>query len=155
MHVLHFILHWETIIFYKIHHKNCVIFQKWFHTCFKMLLLPFGDKIMSQKMLKLRLKIFNEFIWWGVFCKLGLIFLKVSHFFIWFVQEHNCRNLNLGLATKARACKGAIQEWSPRFTFHAPENARECEGMKPHTPKWTPIFRVGVPMDSWIFKGQL
>jgi hypothetical protein len=27
--------------------------------------------------------------------------------------------------------------------------------MNPHTPKWTPTLGVGVPMDSWIFKGWL
>jgi hypothetical protein len=25
------------------------------------------------------------------------------------------------------------------------ESARECEGMNPHTPKWTPILEVGIP----------
>jgi len=30
-----------------------------------------------------------------------------------------CRNPNLGLTTKARACKGAGQEGSPRLTSHA------------------------------------
>ncbi len=43
--------------------------------------------------------------------------------------------LALGLATKARACKGAGQELSPGVTFHALEDAKECEGMNPHTPK--------------------
>jgi hypothetical protein len=41
--------------------------------------------------------------------------------------------------------------WSPKITFHALGNARECEGMNPHTPKWTPILGNGVPMDIWIF----
>ncbi len=40
-------------------------------------------------------------------------------------------------------------------TFHALENARECEGTNPHTPKWTPILGVGVLMHSQIFKGKL
>jgi hypothetical protein len=43
---------------------------------------------------------------------------------------------------------------SPGITFHAPRSARECEGMNPHTPKWTPTLGVEVPMDLWIFKGQ-
>ncbi len=46
-----------------------------------------------------------------------------------------CRNLSLGLVTKARACKGASQEGSPRVTSHALENLGECEGMNPHIPK--------------------
>jgi hypothetical protein len=46
-----------------------------------------------------------------------------------------CRNPNLGLATNARACKSAGQVKSLRVTFHALENARECEGMNPHIHK--------------------
>jgi hypothetical protein len=45
-----------------------------------------------------------------------------------------CCNLNLGLETKARACKGTSQEGSPGVTFHAPESVGECEEMNPHTP---------------------
>jgi hypothetical protein len=40
-------------------------------------------------------------------------------------------------------------------TFHALENAKECEGMNPHTPKRIPILEVGISVDFWIFKGQL
>jgi hypothetical protein len=54
--------------------------------------------------------------------------------------ETNCRNHSLRLATKGRACKSAGQEGSPRVTFHAPESAKECEGMNPHTPKGTPTL---------------
>jgi hypothetical protein len=46
-----------------------------------------------------------------------------------------CRNLNLRLVTKARACEGAGQVSRPRVTFHAPESVGECEIMNPHTPK--------------------
>jgi hypothetical protein len=66
-----------------------------------------------------------------------------------------CRNPNLGLTTKARACKSAGQEGSPGVTFHVLASAKECEGMNPHTPKGTPTLRVGVPVDSRIFKKQL
>ncbi len=65
-----------------------------------------------------------------------------------------CRNHSLGLMTKARACKGAGQEGSPRVTFHVPRSVGECEGMNLHTPKWAPTLRLGVPMDSWIFREQ-
>jgi hypothetical protein len=47
----------------------------------------------------------------------------------------NCRNLSLGLTTKARGCKVAGQEKDPEVTSHAPRSAKECEGMNPHTPK--------------------
>jgi hypothetical protein len=63
-----------------------------------------------------------------------------------------CHDPNLGLVTKARACKGAHQEGSPRITFHAPKSVGECEGMNLHIPKWAFTLGVGVPMDSWIFR---
>jgi hypothetical protein len=66
-----------------------------------------------------------------------------------------CCNPNLGLMTKARACKGVGQEGSPRVTSHALGNVGECEGMSPHTPKWAPILGVRVQMDSQIFKERL
>jgi len=66
-----------------------------------------------------------------------------------------CRNPSLGLATKAKTCKGAGQTGSPWVTSHAPESVRKCDGMNPHTPKWTPTLGVGVPMDSWIFRERL
>ncbi len=46
-----------------------------------------------------------------------------------------CRNPNLGLAIKAKVCKGAGQKGSPRVTSHAPRSAKECEGINPHIPK--------------------
>jgi hypothetical protein len=78
----------------------------------------------------------------------------VVAYWFWDVEDI-CRNRNLELATKARVCKGAGQEWSPRITFHVLRSARECERMNPHTPKWVPTLGVGVPMDSWNFEGQL
>ncbi len=45
-----------------------------------------------------------------------------------------CRNLNLGLATKV-ACKGAGQEGSPRVTSYAFGSVEKCEGMNLHIPK--------------------
>jgi hypothetical protein len=71
------------------------------------------------------------------------------------LKETMCRNPNLGLTTKARACKGVSQKWSLRVTFHALGSVGECEGMNPHTPKRTPTLGVGVSMDSQIFKRQL
>jgi hypothetical protein len=46
-----------------------------------------------------------------------------------------CGNPSFGLVTKAKACKVASQEGSPRITSRAPDNAKECEGMNLHTPK--------------------
>jgi hypothetical protein len=69
-----------------------------------------------------------------------------------FSSCHSCRNPNLVLKTKARACKGEGQEGSLGVTSHVLESARECEGMNPHTSKWAPTLGVGVPMDSWFSK---
>jgi hypothetical protein len=66
-----------------------------------------------------------------------------------------CCNLSLGLATKARACKVASQEGSPKVRPHAPKSARECEGIDLHTPKGTPTLGVGISVDSRMFKKQL
>jgi hypothetical protein len=66
-----------------------------------------------------------------------------------------CHNCSLGLTTKAKVCNFMGQEWSPGVTFHARGSVRECEGMNPHTPKWSPTLGVGVPMDFRIFKGRL
>ncbi len=63
-----------------------------------------------------------------------------------------CHNLSLGLATKAKACKGAGQKGSPGIASHAPGSVQECEGMKPHIPKGAPILGVGVSVDSQIFR---
>jgi len=49
--------------------------------------------------------------------------------------KYNCHNLNLELATKARACKGAGQEGNPGITSHVLESVREYEKMNPHTFK--------------------
>jgi len=59
----------------------------------------------------------------------ALMFYKCGRY------NYLCCNLNLGLATKARAYKGVGQEeaWESHFMF--PE-CRRCEGMSLHTPKW-------------------
>ncbi len=72
------------------------------------------------------------------------IFLQISTC----VLELNYCNLNLGLATKARACKNVGQEGSSGVTFHAHRSAKECERRNPHTPKGIPTLGVEVPVDS-------
>jgi hypothetical protein len=64
----------------------------------------------------------------------------------------SCRNPSLGLATKAGGCKVAGQEGSPGVMPHAPESARECEGIDPHTPGGLPNVQrtiIGVKT-QWI-----
>jgi len=51
----------------------------------------------------------------------------------------DCRNPSLGLATKARACKGVSQERSLRVTSHALRILEECEEMN-----LSSTLRVGV-----------
>jgi len=38
---------------------------------------------------------------------------------------------------------------------HAPGSAKECEGKNLHTPKWTPMLGIGVPVDSRMFREWL
>jgi hypothetical protein len=69
--------------------------------------------------------------------------------------SYNCRNLNIGLVTKATACKSVGQEGALGDTFYTPGSVGKCERMNPHTPKTTPTWRVGVLMDFRIFREQL
>ncbi len=62
--------------------------------------------------------------------------------------EKMCCNPSLGLVTKVRGYKVIGQEGSLGFMPHALGSARKREGINPHTPKGTPILRVGVPVDS-------
>jgi len=50
--------------------------------------------------------------------------------------------------TKVRAYKVTNQEGSLGIRLHVFENARECEGIDPHTPKGTPTLGVEVLVDS-------
>jgi hypothetical protein len=59
--------------------------------------------------------------------------------------DYNYHNPNLGLATKARACKVVGQEKKPG-------SERKYEGMNPHTPKGAPTLGAGVLVDSRMFK---
>jgi hypothetical protein len=47
------------------------------------------------------------------------------------LKHHYCRNPNLGLVTKARACNGEGKEGSSGIISHAPGSVGECEGMNP------------------------
>jgi hypothetical protein len=64
----------------------------------------------------------------------------------------NYHDSSLGLATKARACKGASQKENPGVTFCAPKIVGKCEEMNSHTPKWAPkslkrYFRGQISLD--------
>jgi hypothetical protein len=71
---------------------------------------------------------------------------------------HIYYNPSLGLATKVKACKGVGQKWSPRVTFHAPENVGECEGMNPTLPNelsfWELESRWAPEFSESNYKGQ-
>jgi hypothetical protein len=58
-----------------------------------------------------------------------------------------CHNPSLGLATKVKVCKSVGQKRDPGVW----ENVR----MNIHTPKWTPMLGIGIPMNSRIFREQL
>jgi len=55
-------------------------------------------------------------------------------------QKTSYHNPNLGLTTKARACKVVSQE-------RKSGNERKCEGMNPHIVKGTSTLGVGVLVD--------
>ncbi len=48
-------------------------------------------------------------------------------------------------------CKLGMQ---PGSHIHIPRNVNvgKCEGMNPHTPKWTPTLGIKVLMESRIFR---
>jgi hypothetical protein len=48
--------------------------------------------------------------------------------------------LALGLRPKQGLAKMRAKSESPRVTFYALGNVGKCEGMNPHTPKWTPTL---------------
>jgi hypothetical protein len=87
------------------------------------------------------------------FISLFIFYYAYSPFFSFgFLQKFYCRNLSLGLTTKARACKVLGKEGSPGVRSHAPGSARKCEGIDPHTPKGTSTLGVGVLVDSRMFR---
>ncbi len=66
----------------------------------------------------------------------SLSMLQVSSQISYLCKKYfKCCNPSLGLVTKAKPCKVVDQQGSPRVTSHVPRNAKECEGMNPHTPK--------------------
>ncbi len=72
--------------------------------------------------------------------KIGTNFLFSTHI--------RCHNPSFRLTIKVGACKNARQEGGLGETSYTPGSAGECEKMNPHTPKTTPTWGVGVPMDS-------
>jgi hypothetical protein len=55
-----------------------------------------------------------------------------------------CRNLSLGLMTKARGLQGYGPRGTPGSRITCSRECKECEGMNPHTHKWIPVLGVGV-----------
>jgi hypothetical protein len=62
-----------------------------------------------------------------------------------FSSGGECRNPNLGLATKARGLQGCGPKKGPRSHFTCSRECKKFEGMNPHTPKGTSMLGVGVP----------
>jgi hypothetical protein len=62
------------------------------------------------------------------------------------LAQHICRNPSIWLATKARGLRGCGPKSRPGSHITCSQEckeSRECEGMNPHTPKWTPTLGVG------------
>ncbi len=66
-----------------------------------------------------------------------------------------CCDPSLGLTTKAKGLQGCGPILSLKIAFSCPRSAKECEGKNPHTPKWTPMLGVRVPVDSRMFREWL
>jgi hypothetical protein len=95
----------------------------------------------------------------GVHCvvhriNLGIQSLSNWTLFVWLVLAFIIATLTLGLRPRQGLAKLANQEWSLGVTFHTLGSVGKCEGINPHTPKWVPILRVGIPMDPQTFKEQ-
>ncbi len=84
--------------------------------------------------------------------------LRLQQYFIQMPHAH-CKIINLTkiiatlpwATTKAKGgYKVTGQEGSSKVTFHVHKSAKECKGMNPHTPKWTPCWEL----ESQIFKAQ-
>ncbi len=73
----------------------------------------------------------------------GATWIKIKKLHMW------CHDLSIGLTTKVRAYECVGQKWSPRVTFHAPESVKGCEGMNPHTRKWTPTPKIFWNLNVW------
>jgi hypothetical protein len=56
-----------------------------------------------------------------------------------------CRNPNLGLVTKARACKGVGQEWAQELHFM-------FQGVQESVREWTPTLLNELPL--WELQSQ-
>jgi hypothetical protein len=54
-------------------------------------------------------------------------------------------NPSFGLATKAKRVAKVRAKRKPGVTSYTLGSVRKCEGVNPHTPKWTPMLGVGVP----------
>jgi hypothetical protein len=71
------------------------------------------------------------------------------------VNIQHVATLALGSWPKQGLAKVWAKNWSPQVTFRAPGSVGECEGMNPHTPKWTPTLGIKILVDSRIFKRWL
>jgi hypothetical protein len=56
--------------------------------------------------------------------------------------------LILGLWPRQRHGKVWVKSVTWELHLHSQECEGVCEGMRPHTPKWTFILGVGIPIES-------
>jgi hypothetical protein len=58
--------------------------------------------------------------------------------------------MTLALGLRPRQRHGRVQAENATLESHL--HSQECEGMNPHTPKWTSTLGVGIHVESQIFK---
>jgi hypothetical protein len=61
------------------------------------------------------------------------------------LHHFHYRNPSPRLATKARGLQGCGPRRTSGSHITCSRECKECEGMNPHTPKWTLVLGVGVP----------
>ncbi len=86
------------------------------------------------------------FVWINKFAK----FLYISLAWIFLNSDLPLPNtyvvVTLALAhDQGKGLKGCGPRWRLGSHITCSQECKECEGMNPHTPKWTPMFGVGVP----------
>ncbi len=87
-------------------------------------------------------------------CPIKRKVMSLSHvMFLLFICR--CCNLSLGLATKARGLQGCRPRGRPNSHITYSQECKECEGVNPHTPKWTPMLWVGVPNGLLNFQSAI
>jgi hypothetical protein len=73
--------------------------------------------------------------------------LEKPNIIIMKISKPSVTTLTLGSQPKQRHEKVQVEGATRESHLHS----QKCEGMNPHTPKWTPTLGVKIPMESQLF----